>query len=387
MCLLLASLTLTSAKAKATFHASEELYDEEDFDEDQDIFDENFDELSYNQEWKVDLCTTVKCKPHQKCIVSGNGANCVDISAIGKFKKTEKSCKDCPQFQVEYFCGSDNETYPSLCWLRYQNCIHNRKVLVSCSGPCPCIDEESTLRKIHNPRNIDRKHQQLEKYRRTQRKRQEHEAKKVCTSDELEAMGDRLKRWFTVVVRDQQRYKRWGNNKKSSKLDAFKMPLCEAPTTWMFHHLDVNNDYSLSLKELFELEHDEREKCLKQYLDSCDEDGDTFLNPYEWCSCFEEQKPCEMVKRKHSKRGLVGAYVPSCDSKGYYTPVQCHSSSGLCWCVDKNGIEYSNTRQRGQPKCGSRKQDTDGDSDADSETDEDSDEENDGSGDKRVSYN
>ncbi|XP_039649363.1 nidogen-2 isoform X2 [Perca fluviatilis] len=41
---------------------------------------------------------------------------------------------------------------------------------------------------------------------------------------------------------------------------------------------------------------------------------------------------------------IVGAYVPQCDTNGQYTPLQCHSSSGYCWCVDSRGQERAGTR-------------------------------------------
>ncbi|XP_032361996.1 nidogen-2 isoform X22 [Etheostoma spectabile] len=41
---------------------------------------------------------------------------------------------------------------------------------------------------------------------------------------------------------------------------------------------------------------------------------------------------------------LVGAYVPQCDADGQYTPLQCHGSTGHCWCVDSRGQERAETR-------------------------------------------
>ncbi|XP_071319886.1 nidogen-2 isoform X2 [Trachinotus anak] len=41
---------------------------------------------------------------------------------------------------------------------------------------------------------------------------------------------------------------------------------------------------------------------------------------------------------------LYGAFVPQCDDDGQYTPLQCHSSTGHCWCVDSNGEERRGTR-------------------------------------------
>uniref|UniRef100_A0AAX7THR8 Nidogen 1a n=1 Tax=Astatotilapia calliptera TaxID=8154 RepID=A0AAX7THR8_ASTCA len=40
----------------------------------------------------------------------------------------------------------------------------------------------------------------------------------------------------------------------------------------------------------------------------------------------------------------IGAYIPTCDNNGQYEPMQCHGSTGHCWCVDQNGQEISGTR-------------------------------------------
>uniref|UniRef100_A0A8C0XLL7 Nidogen-1 n=1 Tax=Castor canadensis TaxID=51338 RepID=A0A8C0XLL7_CASCN len=50
---------------------------------------------------------------------------------------------------------------------------------------------------------------------------------------------------------------------------------------------------------------------------------------------------------------LLGLFVPQCDEHGHYTPLQCHSSTGYCWCVDRDGRELEGTRTRPgmRPPC------------------------------------
>lgn len=52
-------------------------------------------------------------------------------------------------------------------------------------------------------------------------------------------------------------------------------------------------------------------------------------------------------------RPPVGQYIPVCDESGAYEPMQCHGSSGYCWCVDRNGQEIPGTRSEpgSRPMC------------------------------------
>ena len=66
-------------------------------------------------------------------------------------------------------------------------------------------------------------------------------------------------------------------------------------------------------------------------------------------------KPC----RRHLNRvesiifpSKFRPFIPLCDSNGYYLPLQCHQSSGYCWCVNKNGNMKSGTRTKGPIDCG-----------------------------------
>uniref|UniRef100_A0AAZ3S2B4 Thyroglobulin type-1 domain-containing protein n=1 Tax=Oncorhynchus tshawytscha TaxID=74940 RepID=A0AAZ3S2B4_ONCTS len=61
--------------------------------------------------------------------------------------------------------------------------------------------------------------------------------------------------------------------------------------------------------------------------------GDTMIRP---------KTPCE-VARDAVPHGLVGAYIPTCDAAGQYTPEQCWGSTGYCWCVNSSGQKIPGT--------------------------------------------
>jgi hypothetical protein len=86
----------------------------------------------------------------------------------------------------------------------------------------------------------------------------------------------------------------------------------------MFQHLDLDADDQLSLQELYDLEHDQSEKCIKPFLDACDADHDIFVSPREWCQCFEKtDRPCAAVKRRISTDLLGKCSITPC-KYGYF---------------------------------------------------------------------
>ncbi|XP_053292926.1 nidogen-1 [Pleuronectes platessa] len=52
-------------------------------------------------------------------------------------------------------------------------------------------------------------------------------------------------------------------------------------------------------------------------------------------------------------RPVAGQYIPTCDENGAYEPMQCHGSTGYCWCVDQNGQEILGSRSGpgSRPMC------------------------------------
>nr|XP_029529998.1 equistatin-like [Oncorhynchus nerka] len=52
--------------------------------------------------------------------------------------------------------------------------------------------------------------------------------------------------------------------------------------------------------------------------------------------------PCEDA-RDAATHDPVGAYTPTCDAAGRYTPEQCSGSTGYCWCVTSSGQKIPGT--------------------------------------------
>lgn len=48
----------------------------------------------------------------------------------------------------------------------------------------------------------------------------------------------------------------------------------------------------------------------------------------------------------------MGIHAPECKADGGYDEVQCHVTSGYCWCVDEYGNEVQESRIKGRPSCG-----------------------------------
>ncbi|MEQ2184742.1 hypothetical protein GOODEAATRI_011262 [Goodea atripinnis] len=72
-----------------------------------------------------------------------------------------------------------------------------------------------------------------------------------------------------------------------------------------------------------------------------------------YCSSERTKTRCEAIRdsllgqtnfNPRGPRLPVGQYIPECDENGDYLPVQCHSSTRQCWCVDRNGQEIPGTR-------------------------------------------
>uniref|UniRef100_A0A8C0X899 Nidogen-2 n=1 Tax=Castor canadensis TaxID=51338 RepID=A0A8C0X899_CASCN len=69
-------------------------------------------------------------------------------------------------------------------------------------------------------------------------------------------------------------------------------------------------------------------------------------------------KPCEHQQRyAQAQHAYPGSrlHIPQCDDQGNFLPLQCHGSTGFCWCVDPNGHEVPGTQTppgSTPPHCG-----------------------------------
>lgn len=58
--------------------------------------------------------------------------------------------------------------------------------------------------------------------------------------------------------------------------------------------------------------------------------------------CLKEQQLANSGQNGNGK-----TFIPSCNPAGEYERMQCDSSAGECWCVNKMGEEVPGTRIRG----------------------------------------
>uniref|UniRef100_A0A8C7MMI2 Thyroglobulin type-1 domain-containing protein n=1 Tax=Oncorhynchus kisutch TaxID=8019 RepID=A0A8C7MMI2_ONCKI len=67
-------------------------------------------------------------------------------------------------------------------------------------------------------------------------------------------------------------------------------------------------------------------------------------NPCYLCpdDTIQPKTPCERA-RDAAINGPIGAYIPTCDAAGQYTPKQCSGSTGYCWCVTSTGQKIPGT--------------------------------------------
>lgn len=319
----------------------------------------------------LDMCNDIYCKSDQICIINAaNVAVCVE-----KSRKSSKKCIECSKMDTnDMYCASNNVSYSSFCELIKFNCEQSTDFYPLCQDSCPCDKKMNLNKKLkldylwkyfnknkganlniktnkYAKEYIDHQMKINQKASSTQKKSFK------CLNKELNEIGQRLFNWFGVILKNQLRNEKIRSTRILNKIRSSLVRDCDEEVNFIFLSLDKNQDLQLSFDELYHLEHDQREKCLKSYIDSCDTNGDQLLNNNEWCNCFNQYRPCFkdrnqfLSQKKVKKSRLLNAYVPNCDKNGYYESVQCNKFTRTCWCVDRDGNELPNTRKLGKPFC------------------------------------
>jgi len=281
---------------------------------------------------------------------------------------SNKQCGSCPLSRPVFLCGSDNRTYSSTCRLHFHNCIHGAQVAIACKGFCPCSEHKGRPKSpsglgaqrkaaalarntiphgpdrpalAPSPANYAKKAARAKDIRGNQSakpKKNNIWSPNECGGESLAAMGNRILDWFSVLMADASA------SQRRSKAPRW----CKQEVSWMLSHLDADGSGVLERTELRRLVTDDRERCMRPFLDRCDLDRDGHLSGREWCKCFDKsERPCAALRTASLGKG---SYIPECDSEGWYRAVQC--GGAVCWCVDRHGAELPFTRSHGAPECG-----------------------------------
>uniref|UniRef100_A0A4Q8K8D1 U23-Hexatoxin-Hc1a_1 n=1 Tax=Hadronyche cerberea TaxID=1107879 RepID=A0A4Q8K8D1_HADCE len=106
-------------------------------------------------------------------------------------------------------------------------------------------------------------------------------------------------------------------------------------------------------------------------IPKCDENGDfEALQCFEgskFCMCWTPSghhvegpsihiKTCDCISHRerqleYTRKGMIGTFVPQCKEDGTYAPLQCHGSTGLCWCADEKGNRLSEPQRNPAQNC------------------------------------
>ncbi|XP_002733602.1 testican-1-like [Saccoglossus kowalevskii] len=337
-----------------------------------------------------DPCDDLKCGNGKLCFVlEDDTATCMSRRAIERRYKLhekkydEESCQRCPDTESYHVCGTDGKTYHDVCHLERKACKTGKKIAWMCDGPCPCTPLDEEIQPgfyndyVQEPKKLVKEtliqSDELPAGNAVDLPELEQTAYDVadeqawvpseCTDSELSELPRRLMEWFRLLQAEEEDLYKKHPHKEMPVPDVEVLPKCKESTAWMFNTLDVDRDLVLSSKEYYDMYNDEYEVCMRTFLDECDQNRDWKITGDEWCNCFHAEEavrpPCFQAMDDVPTmmvlgeiRPLAGAFVPTCDENGYYSTAQCHGGTGFCWCVDQYGVEYENTRVRGEPPCG-----------------------------------
>lgn len=295
---------------------------------------------------KNELCGTLTCESGDLCLVGPtSNAECVKRDQLDSYEGTKRffvPSTDTNNKKAEAIEDSKNPLDDD--WdqerlrqklLKFEQTIKEKEKLKSDRDrPNEVHHFESDLDKVQHSSPTHERH--------------DPKMKKIqnCTQTELKSVKGRLYKWFADIHALQK-------NEPFYELPKHDIS-CNEDVGFMFHTLDGDQSGQLTLDELFSLDYDPHEKCVKPLLDRCDLDSDDDLSLDEWCSCFQwsedeyHEPACHAALRKHNPHD-PDSFLPECDQEGFYKLDQCQK--GMCWCTDKWGREFDRSRTKGKANC------------------------------------
>ncbi|KRZ87686.1 Testican-3 [Trichinella sp. T8] len=323
----------------------------------------SFKILEFHQLDKDHACMLIKCKEDEVCTLINEIALCVSRH------KANQLLLETANFDGDQSAEDEEETYQPR-FSDFKRLHANKKYHTKILDPSIKIEDFEHFDKFPP------KHLKL--------------YEKACSDKQLITIEALLLKWFGDL-------RMQSTSAVPVLLPKHHVP-CNQDVGWMFGQLDGNKDGRLQYEELFSLDHDKYKNCIHHFLDACDVSQDGELSLDEWCDCFQwanrgekslelsflkvsgfdnkigiiisekEEPPCHAARRltdphllgkfffikKAFKTGgclvLLGAFIPQCDVEGFYRPEQCYEAQ--CWCVDKWGREFDNSKTKGPADCG-----------------------------------
>eukprot|EP00794_Sanderia_malayensis_P017606 gene17606-19359_t len=221
------------------------------------------------------------------------------------------SCKGrrpCPAIPVRPVCGTNLKTYNNMCMLRHDKC-NGKDVEPAYRGVCKSCEEDipGVIKMV------------LKSFFNEKRKRN----------------GPKGRERGSPCVKTDHRV-----IEQSAQMNCLQ---------WKFTISDTNGDGVLSGRELHPTlrairRHYGDKRCLRRLIRHCDKNKDRKVTLNEWLTCMHstELTKCQTMKERALKRSsnvptYSDTYVPSCTSKGTFSQIQCHNSTGYCWCSTSDG--------------------------------------------------
>uniref|UniRef100_A0A915HNE3 Thyroglobulin type-1 domain-containing protein n=1 Tax=Romanomermis culicivorax TaxID=13658 RepID=A0A915HNE3_ROMCU len=308
--------------------------------------------LRMNNFFLDELCTVLICQRDEICLVKGNNAMCKSPDSLknveGKivfYKKNEKSTDGKTRapgapVAIDYKNPAAADDAGDFDQMKL------REKVVKFANKMAKKEEKrrktEEINEVLSPMT-DIKHETMEMHERHGSRMGKYEN---CTTEDLNSIKGRLFKWFADIHAIQK-------SEPTYELPKHQIP-CQEDVGFMFFTLDGDRDSKLSVDELYSIDNDPHEKCVKSFLDRCDINHDDHLSLNEWCDCFhwaddERHEPaCHVALRDHDPHD-PSSFAPNCDVDGYYKLDQCQR--GECWCVDKWGREFDHSRAKGKVNC------------------------------------